>query len=78
VLLIDEPGAFLHPQGQKDVLRELIALASRTRSFTRLIKLFSLTKTIQNLYALSSERKEAKVRTHMIPEFSIYMIPSIF
>lgn len=31
ILLIDEPGGFLHPQGQKDVLKELTALSAENQ-----------------------------------------------
>jgi len=63
ILLLDDPGLYLHPDGQKDFLKELEDLSKSTQVFysTHLISLFS-EDHLDRIYLVESENSKTKVK----------------
>src|SRR3989344_8750771 len=60
VLLIDEPGGFLHPQGQKDVLKELTALSSDNQIIYTTHQTFMISKNLPDSVRIIKREKRSK------------------
>lgn len=60
VLLIDEPGGFLHPQGQKDVLKELTSLSSKNQIVYTTHQTFLINKNLPDSVRIIKREKRGK------------------
>lgn len=60
ILLIDEPGGFLHPQGQKDVLKELTSLASDNQVIYTTHQTFLINKNLPESVRIIKREKRAR------------------
>lgn len=62
ILIMDEPGGFLHPRGQKDVLKFLLKLANKNQIFYSTHQPFLIDKNnSQNVRILDRKLKESKL-----------------
>ncbi|MEK7120746.1 MAG: AAA family ATPase [Patescibacteria group bacterium] len=60
VLLIDEPGGFLHPQGQKDVLKELTFLSSENQIVYTTHQTFLINKNFPDSVRIIKRERRGK------------------
>lgn len=60
VLLIDEPGGFLHPQGQKDVLKELTTLSEDNQIIYTTHQTFLINKNLPDSVRVIKREKRGR------------------
>jgi len=60
ILLIDEPGGFLHPQGQKDVLKELTSLSKDNQIIYTTHQTFLINKNLPDSVRIIKREKRGK------------------